>query len=206
MSTPGPPGGACKPNGYIMRNSNGYMRLARGSPVRQPPRQLDILCDNTHFSGMPAKLKDEIRQSKPFASLEQEAFLSLGRTWAVLDHAFSEAIKPYGITLTQYNVLRILRGAGEAGLCRADIMQRLIAKVPDATRLLDRLEEAGLIARERGSADRRFVNTTITKAGLKLLASLDEPVQALHRRHLSDLTKSEQRSLIDLLARVRASV
>lgn len=155
---------------------------------------------------MPAKLKDEIRQSKPFASLEQEAFLSLGRTWAVLDHAFSEAIKPYGITLTQYNVLRILRGAGEAGLCRADIMQRLIAKVPDATRLLDRLEEAGLIARERGSADRRFVNTTITKAGLKLLASLDEPVQALHRRHLSDLTKSEQRSLIDLLARVRASV
>jgi DNA-binding MarR family transcriptional regulator len=152
------------------------------------------------------RLRDEIRQTRPFASLEQEAFLSLGRTWAVLDHAFSEALKPHGITPTQYNVLRILRGAGEKGLCRAEVMERMISKVPDATRLLDRMESSGLIQRERDSSDRRYVTTRITAAGQRLLTALDDPVLALHREHLGVLDEDQLRSLVALLGRVRAGV
>src|SRR5690606_39843700 len=121
----------------------------------------------THiFDGMTAQLRDELRQTKPFTSLEQEVFLSLGRTWALLDHAFAEALKPYGITPTQYNVLRILRGAGEAGLCRAEITERMLTRVPDVTRLLDRLEAVGLITRERDAVDRRYVTARIQAEGM----------------------------------------
>ena len=152
---------------------------------------------------MSPDLRAEIRQSKPFSSPEQEAFLSIGRTWAVLEHAFSEALKPYGITATQYNVLRILRGAGETGLCRAEVMERMITLVPDATRLLDRMEAAGLLERQRSREDRRFVTTRITADGLSLLEELDEPVRDLHRRHLGALESGQLRKLIDLLNRVR---
>lgn len=78
---------------------------------------------------MTRRLRDEIKQTRPFASREQEAYLSVGRTWSVLEHALSEALKPHGITPTQYNVLRILRGAGERGLCRSEVMERMIARV-----------------------------------------------------------------------------
>lgn len=152
------------------------------------------------------ELRTEIRQKKPFTSSEQEAFLSIGRTWALLDHAVSEALKPYDITLTQYNVLRILRGAGDEGLCRADVMERMIARVPDATRLLDRLEAAGLIARSRESEDRRFVTTRITRQGRQLLAKMDSPVDALHRKHFAMLSSADQRTLIELLGRVRDGI
>lgn len=152
---------------------------------------------------MSPDLRSEIRQSRPFSSPEQEAFLSIGRTWAVLEHMFSEALRPYGITATQYNVLRILRGAGERGLCRAEVMERMITMVPDATRLLDRMEAAGLIERQRSSEDRRFVTTRITGQGVALLDELEEPVRELHRRHLGGLEESALRELIDLLTRVR---
>ena len=111
-------------------------------------------------------LSEEIRQAVPFERPEEEAFVSISRTAAVLGHALGEALKPFGITATQYNVLRILRGAGKTGLCRNDIRDRLIAQVPDVTRLLDRMEAAGLVARERGADDRRLVTTTITPSGL----------------------------------------
>lgn len=155
---------------------------------------------------MNSRLRDEIKQTKPFAGLEQEAFLSAGRTWAVLEHAFSEALKPYGITPTQYNVLRILRGAGEEGLCRKDIWERMITNVPDVTRLLDRMEKNGLIRRQRDPADRRFVTARITGDGLVLLAELDGPVEDLHRVHFRELEEEELRELIGLLAKVRNSV
>lgn len=155
---------------------------------------------------MSGNLQDEIRQTRPFTSPAQEAFLSLGRTWAVLEHAFSEMVKPYGITPTQYNVLRILRGAGDDGLCRAAVMERLIAKVPDVTRLLDRMEASGLVDRERDSPDRRFVNTRITAEGLRLLDELEEPVQALHRKHFRALNRSELSTLIELLGHIRDNV
>src|SRR5688572_14678266 len=152
---------------------------------------------------MVTRLRDEIKQTKPFASVHEEAFLNVARTAAVLNHSFAEAVKAYGITLTQYNVLRILRGAGKDGLCRNDVRDRLIAQVPDVTRLLDRMEEAGLIERARDTADRRLVTTHITARGLKLLDSLDQPVYDLHQRLLGHLTKAQLRTLVDLLAIVR---
>jgi len=153
---------------------------------------------------MSNRLRDEIKQTRPFASTEQEAFLSLGRTWAVLEHALAEALKPHGITPTQYNVLRILRGAGERGLCRGEVVERMIARVPDATRLLDRMETAGLIARERSSEDRRFVTTHVTEEGLRLLVALDDVVLAAHRQQFTALDEAELRRLIELLDLVRA--
>ncbi len=161
------------------------------------------MCDNTHVVGMTTRLRDEIKQTRPFASLEQEAHLSIGRTWAVLEHAVAEALKPYGITPTQYNVLRILRGAGEQGLCRNEVRERMIAQVPDVTRLLDRMEAAGLIRRDRDGRDRRFVTARITEAGLELVAELDEPMRELHNRHLSHLGADDLGRLIDLLGRIR---
>ena len=153
---------------------------------------------------MTGKLKDEIRQSRPFASLEQEAMLSIARTDAVLSYSIIEALKPFDITPTQFNVLRILRGAGSNGLCREDIRERLIAQVPDVTRLLDRLEQAGLVGRARDAKDRRLVTTRITEAGLKLLKEMDGPVAEAHKKQLRHLAKSELRSLIALLEKVRA--
>ena len=155
---------------------------------------------------MSSALRDEIRQTVPFQSPAQEAFLALGRTWSVLDHAFSEALKPFGITPTQYNALRILRGAGDAGLCRAEVIDRMVSRVPDATRLLDRLEAMGLSLRSRDPDDRRYVRTRITDGGLDLLAALDDSVQDMHRRHLGGLDEAELGSLIEILARIRATV
>ena len=148
-------------------------------------------------------LRDEIKQAKPFESLEQEAMLSIERTAAVLGHASAEVFKGHGITPTQYNVLRILRGAGKAGLCRNDVRERLVAQVPDVTRLLDRLEEAGLVERQRDNPDRRLVTTRISTAGLALLRSLDAPVTAMHKRHLGHLTEKQLRTLTELLALAR---
>src|SRR5581483_8416762 len=96
-----------------------------------------------------------------FKSLEEEAHLSIQRTAALLEHTFEAALKPHRITATQYNVLRILRGAEPDGLCRNEIGQRLVRQVPDVTRLLDRLEDAKLISRQRGAQDRRYVTTRI---------------------------------------------
>jgi DNA-binding MarR family transcriptional regulator len=152
---------------------------------------------------MGRELREEIKQGKPFDSLEQEALLSIERTAAVLMHGFADSLKEYDITPTQYNVLRILRGAGRAGLCRNEIRDRLVAQVPDVTRLLDRLEEGGLVERERAEADRRLVTTRITRAGLALLARLDGPVARSHRERLGHLSATQLRSLIGLLAQVR---
>jgi DNA-binding MarR family transcriptional regulator len=152
---------------------------------------------------MATQLRDEIRQGKPFDSLEQEALLSIERTAAVIMHAFADSLKPHGITPTQYNVLRILRGAGPDGLCRNEIRDRLVAQVPDVTRLLDRMEENGLVARERAESDRRQVTTRITRDGLALLRRLDAPVIAAHARQLGHLSAPKLRSLIALLAEAR---
>ena len=148
-------------------------------------------------------LRTEIKQQKPFGSLEQEAMLNIERTAAVLGHAFADALKPFGITPTQYNVLRILRGAGREGLCRNEVRDRLIAQVPDVTRLLDRLEDAGLIERERNGDDRRLVTTRISPAGTALLRSLDAPALAVHRRQLGHLSAQQLRTLTELLTLAR---
>ena len=148
-------------------------------------------------------LKTELKQTKPFRSLEQEAHLSIQRTSAELEHGFETIVKPYGVTATQYNVLRILRGAEPAGLCRNEIGSRMLRRVPDVTRLLDRLEDVRLIVRERGDEDRRYVTTRITASGLELLATLDPVVDRFHAARLRHLDEAGLRSLIDMLGRVR---
>ena len=167
-------------------------------------RGLDNKCYNTYSLSMPTTLQAEIRQRKPFASLEQEATLSIARTAAVLEHALAEALRSHGLTPTQYNALRILRGAEPEGLCRNEVRDRLIARVPDATRLLERLEEMRLVVRAREGDDRRYVRSRITRAGLDLLAGLDEVVEQMHRAQLGHLGQRKLRTLVDLLAEARA--
>ena len=152
---------------------------------------------------MSPTLQSELRQRRPFSSLEQEASLSIRRTSALLEHATAEALKPHGITPTQYNALRILRGAEPEGLCRNEVRDRLVARVPDATRLLERLEEMALITRAREGDDRRYVRSRITRRGLDLLAALDGETEQLHRRHLGHLGERKLRALVDLLAEAR---
>lgn len=153
---------------------------------------------------MTPALRDELQQRKPFGSLYQEAQLNLGRTQAVLADAFDRMLKPFGISGTQYNVLRILRGAEANGLCRNEIRDRLITRMPDVTRLLDRMEEAGLVSRARDEDDRRLVTTRLTALGRELVDRLDAPVEAEHRRALGHLSESQLRTLIELLTLARA--
>jgi DNA-binding MarR family transcriptional regulator len=151
-----------------------------------------------------ADLKSELRQTKAFPTLHEEAFLNIERTDTMLRAAFEQMLKPYGITGAQYNVLRILRGAGQAGLCRNEIRDRLVSRMPDVTRLLDRMETAGLIVRERSTEDRRLVSTQLTRDGRKLVDTLDAAVTAEHKARLSHLNATQLRTLIDLLTQVRA--
>ena len=148
-------------------------------------------------------LRDEIKQNKPFTSLEQEAQLNILRTGNVLSDAFERILKPHGITGTQYNVLRILRGAEPGGLCRNEVRERLLNRMPDATRLLDRMEEAGLVTRARDGGDRRLVTTRITRVGRKLVDDLDAVAAAEHERQLGHLTDKQLKTLIDLLTQAR---
>jgi DNA-binding MarR family transcriptional regulator len=152
---------------------------------------------------MPTSIQAELKQRKPFRTLEEEAMVSLARTAAVLEHAGADALRPHGLTPTQYNVLRILRGAEPDGLGRNEVRDRLIAPVPDATRLLDRLVEMGLVVRTRGGEDRRVVVARITRSGLDLLAELDGVVERLHRRQLGHLGRRKLRTLVNLLAEAR---
>ena len=149
-------------------------------------------------------LKDEIKKRGPFESLEQEAYLNLLRTTDALAREFDVVFKPAGLSEPQYNVLRILRGAGSDGLPCGEIAQRMIARDPDMTRLLDRLESRDLIGRSRDSADRRVVTARITAAGLELLAQLDQPLAELHRNQLAHLRRDELQTLVQLLEKARA--
>ena len=151
----------------------------------------------------PKTLRAELKMSRPFKSVEEEAILSIARTAAVIEHAGADAFRQFDLTTTQYNVLRILRGAGGEGLCRNEVGERLVTKVPDVTRLLDRMEAAGLIVRERGSEDRRFVATRITDKGLKLLERIDRELPALHARQLGHVSQKRLRELISILEEIR---
>jgi DNA-binding MarR family transcriptional regulator len=148
-------------------------------------------------------LAREIKKAKPFDVPEQEAFLNLARTWDVLSGELAASVfKPAGLTPAQYNVLRILRGAGGALAC-GEIGARMIAREPDMTRLLDRLETRGLVARSREASDRRVVSVRITPAALKALEALDPQVLAAHRKQLGHMTKKELEQLIALLEKAR---
>ena len=152
---------------------------------------------------MTRDLRHELRQRKPFTSLQQEAQLNIARTAAVLNDALERMLKPHGIGATQYNVLRILRGAGADGLCRNEVRNRLLTRMPDVTRLLDRMEQAGLVVRERDAADRRLVTTRLTAQGRELVDALDGPVAEEHQRRLGHLTEEQLRTLSELLSVAR---
>jgi DNA-binding MarR family transcriptional regulator len=152
---------------------------------------------------MSPSLRAELRQRKPFTSLHQEAQLNIYRTSAVLADAFERLIEPYGVSPTQYNVLRILRGAEPGGLCRNDLRDRMLTRMPDVTRLLDRMEAAGLVQRARDAEDRRLVTTRITGEGRRLLGELDPVVEQEHLRRLGHLDAGQLRTLVDLLTLVR---
>ena len=152
---------------------------------------------------MSPSLQQDIRQTKPFSSLQQEAYLSVVRTSSALTDMVEDLLKPFGITGTQYNVLRILRGAGEGGLCRNELRDRMLTRMPDMTRLLDRMEEAELVTRARERDDRRMVLTQITARGRDLLSQLDRPMNDLHRKQLARLDDDQLRSLVALLTLAR---
>jgi DNA-binding MarR family transcriptional regulator len=152
---------------------------------------------------MPSTLREEIKQTKPFNSLEQEALLSVVRTSAKLMDEFEIFLRPYAITATQYNVLRILRGAEPNGLCRNDLRDRMLTRMPDVTRLLDRMEEAGLVERTRESEDRRMVTSRITRKASEMLGQLDPLVADHEKRFFSGISKEQMQTLIDVLNAVR---
>ncbi|HEV2129786.1 MAG TPA: MarR family transcriptional regulator [Longimicrobiaceae bacterium] len=152
---------------------------------------------------MSSQIQKELKQTRPFSRLETEALVSLLRTAAVLDHALGEALKPHGLTMTQYNVLRILRGAGERGLCGRDVGERLISQVPDVPRLLDRMEEMGLISRERDPSDRRHVTARITAEGLQLVDVATPVLEQIEQQRFGRLGQDDLRALIEFLGAVR---
>ena len=152
---------------------------------------------------MSSHLRHEIRQAKPSASLQQEAESNIVRTAAVLTDSIERIFAPFGISATQYNALRILRGAGSEGLCRNELRDRMITRMPDVTRLLDRMEEAGWVTRGRVTGDRRRVSARITEKGVRLLDELEEPLAREHERRLGNLSDEQLRMLSGLLTLVR---
>ncbi len=148
-------------------------------------------------------LQTELKQKVPFASREQEAYLSLLRTADALQSRVEAKLKEFGLTGTQYNALRILRGAGADGLPCSDIGERMITHDPDITRLLDRLQRRGLVERTRGKQDRRVIYGKITPAGLKLLREMDAPLEKHGRELLRHVGQTKLQQLIDLLELAR---
>jgi DNA-binding MarR family transcriptional regulator len=152
---------------------------------------------------MRKRLRDEIKQQKPFESLEQEALLNVLHTADMLMQRIAAVLKPFKLSHSQYNVLRILRGVGPAGLACQEVAERMITRDPDITRLLDRLEARGLVTRTRDQKDRRVVTVRITPEGLRLLEALDQPIAEVDRQPLQHLGEQRLRALIQLLELTR---
>ena len=152
-----------------------------------------------------SKLQHELKKKTPFESLEQEAALSLVRTNDQLQIRFARLFREFGLTPSQYNILRILRGEG-APLPILEIASRTVTVVPGITGLIDRLEEAGLVQRKRCTEDRRVIYVTLSDKASKLLAKIDRPLLELHTKLMGQLTASELKELNTLLEKVRQSV
>lgn len=170
------------------------------------PRPLDDSRHDDYIIRVGNNLGKELKMTKPFASREEEVYLNIQHTAEALWWGVNETLKRAELTPTQYNVLRILRGAGSGGLCRHEVRARLIAPVPDVTRLLDRMEDAGFVERERDSDDRRLMRTRITRRALDVLAKLDEPMEEIHQRQLGHMSKADLRKLVTLLEEARKTV
>ena len=156
---------------------------------------------------MPPPLREEVKKRDPFDAPEQEAFLNLLRTNAALTSDFFSFFKARGLSEATYNVLRILRGAHlageEKGVRSTEIGGQMVVRVPDVTRLVDRLVDKALCERCRCTQDRRVVHVRITKPGLKLLSEMDKPLLEMHRAQLGHLSERELSTLNRLLVKAR---
>ena len=150
-------------------------------------------------------LRDEIQQTKDFPSLGAEVYLNLLRTAEALSVGPQGLLRDAGVSHSQYNVLRILRGAGDSRLSCREIVDRMVTRDPDMTRLLDGLERKGLVERTRSDRDRRVIGSQISASGLELLAELDTPLQAVHTAQFKHLSEPKLKRLTRLLEEARQS-
>jgi MarR family transcriptional regulator, organic hydroperoxide resistance regulator len=155
---------------------------------------------------VPSAVQDEIQQRRPFSSAAEEGVVALVRTADLLRRALTQVVEPHGITLQQYNVLRILRGAAAEGLPTLEIANRMIEHAPGVTRLLDRLQAKGLVRRQRSPEDRREIRCWIEPAGIRLLGALDEAVPDGARRFMAPLAASELAAFVTFLNSLRSGV
>lgn len=151
----------------------------------------------------PSGLAHEIHKSGPFTSPTQEAYLNLVRTFAVLSQDFDRLFRRHGLSGSTYNLLRILRGAGERGRTCGEIRDHMVWRVPDVTRLADNLVRRGLASRVRGEGDKRTVRLSVTAKGLRLLARLDQAVLDLHMQQLGHMPAADLAALSRLLRAAR---
>lgn len=156
-------------------------------------------------------LRQKIHQSSPFKSPEEEAYLNLQRTANLLLQGLTRLLRQRapgrtGVTPSQYNVLRILRGSHPDALTCGEIGERLVTPGPDVTRLLDRLEERGWVERERDTGDRRVVRSRVTEAGLEVLGGLDEPVSKWLKMQLGHLGDDGLGRMVEVMEAARSSV
>ncbi len=161
---------------------------------------------NEYIAGVGKGIQAEIQQTKPFSGLEEEALVALQRTADLLQGRLGDMLKPHGLSPTQYNALRILRGAGEEGRSCSEIAERMINRDPDITRLVDRLERRGLVKRSRDGKDRRVITTCITLAGLELLRGLDRPIEEFNRKLLGHMGEEQLQNFIKLLETAREEI
>jgi DNA-binding MarR family transcriptional regulator len=152
---------------------------------------------------VPKSLREEIQQTKPFESLEQEAVLNILRTADQLHRSSQQMLKEHDLTGSQYNVLRILRGAGPDGLRSSEIGNRMVSHDPDITRLLDRLDRSKLIKRRRCEQDRRVIYASITSVGLELLKELDPLIKRQGKMQMGHMSRQSLEELVHLLEEVR---
>jgi DNA-binding MarR family transcriptional regulator len=152
---------------------------------------------------VPGKINAEIRLTKPAVEPQLEAFLNIQRTAEMQLGQLTQLLRPFGLSPAQYNVLRILRGAGEQGLPCGEIANRMISRDPDITRLIDRMEQRGWVARTRSAQDRRVVTVSALPSALDILTSLDEQVALLHRTQFSTFDADRVTTLITLLEELR---
>lgn len=176
---------------------------AQGVVIKSRKLLLTIVVITTILILVPKKLREELKTGRPFTSREEEVFLNVLRTADALTRNFAEVLKPASLTPAQYNALRILRGARPEGLACKDISERMVARDPDITRLLDRIERRGLITRSRESRDRRVITTRITEEGLRVLATLDAAVEGMHREMLGHMGEKRLEALSEMLELAR---
>ena len=152
------------------------------------------------------RLLAELKQNKSFESIEDEVFINIVRTAEVFNRKLAEFLKSFELTSSQFNVLRILRGAEPDGLICREIGERMIAFDPDVTKLLDRLEARDLILRERQQKDRRVITVRISKEGLKLLKEIDQPILYFVNNLLSHMSEKNLRMLSELAEEAREKI